>query len=886
MKIVSSVRTLAAFVFRRPQVEREMEEELRSHLQSRADDLERSGLSRADAERQARIEFGGYQRYTEECRDALGTRVLGTLYADVKYGLRQLGRSPGFTLVAVVTLALGIGGSAAMFTVINAVLLKPLAYGDPDRLVQISGGATEIRFEEMRAVARSFTDIGAYTGGLENVTISGGSEPEALKGARVSANFLTILGVAPLLGRGFLPREDAPGGPAVAMISAELWRRRFGGDSLIAGRTATINATPYTVVGVLPPGFRFPFPDVDVWLTRPSEWSIIWPAKSRSLSPILAIFGRLKPGVTLKQAQAEMAVIYRQYMAAHRTMLDAKPRPAEQVTPLKEHLVGGVRSMIWMLAGAVGFVLLISCANVASLLMARGASRSQEFAVRTALGAARSRLLVQLLTESLLLAVTGGALGVLLAQWSMRGLRSVSALDLPRTGEVHLDGLVLAFALALSIATGVLFGLFPSLQVSQPDLARALRDSAAGASGTSGRPGAFGLSARGLLVMGQVALSMILLVGAALLLESMARLAAVDPGFQPSGLLTMRIPLPAKRYDSEQKRAAFFSELTRRVESLPGVHSAGVTLTLPMTGFAGSPVHVVGRPLLRLNQRPIAIVQSVTPDYFRTLGIPLRRGREFTDHDDASAARVVVINERLARRFWPAYPGGENPVGQHILVGSGTQPLEIVGIVRDIHQASLASDDPWPGVYIACAQSPPQTAMMAVRTQGDPRRFVSAARHEVASIDRDQPISDVKTMIEVVEESQGQRRLVLTLLGLFAGTALVLTIVGIYGVVSYTVAQRTHELGIRQALGAERGDILRLVLRQGAGLALSGIAVGTGGALALNRVMQSLLFHVSATDSLTYVAVGVVFLTVALAASYIPARRATKVDPMVALRYE
>jgi len=624
---------------------------------------------------------------------------------------------------------------------------------------------------------------------------------------------------------------------------------------------------------------------VDVWLTRPWEWSVV-PPQSRPLSPILAVFARLKPQVTLNQTQAEMAVIYQQYAAAHPTMLDAKPRPPEPVTPLKEHLVGSVRPMLWMLSGAVAFVLLIACANVASLLLARDASRSQEFAVRTALGAARSRLVSQLLTESLLLAIAAGGLGVLLAHWGLRAVAGVSALDLPRAGEVHLDKFVLVFALALSSATGVLLGLFPSLQVSRPDLAQTLRDSAAGARRTSGRRGGLGLSPREWLVGAQMALSMVLLVGAALLLESMARLVVVDPGFQPAQLLTMRIPLSEARYDTDQKRAAFFTEVTRRVESLPGVRSAAVTLTLPLTGFVGSPVQVVGQPPLRLNQRPIGIVQRSTPDYCRTLGIPLGRGREFTDHDGAAGPRVVIVNERLARRFWPAYPGGENPVGQQILVGASPRPLGIVGIVADIHQDNLEFDDTWPGLYSACAQSPPQTAMMAVRTEGDPLRVVSAVRRQVTSIDRDQPVADVKTMDEVVEESEGQRRVVLALFGFFAGMALVLATVGIYGIVSYSVAQRTHELGIRQALGARRVDILGLVVRQGFGLALSGIALGTGGALALSRVMKSLLFHVSASDPVTYVVVAVAFLAVALAASYIPARRATRIDPMMALRYE
>ncbi|MGH9402899.1 MAG: FtsX-like permease family protein, partial [Terriglobia bacterium] len=458
-------------------------------------------------------------------------------------------------------------------------------------------------------------------------------------------------------------------------------------------------------------------------------------------------------------------------------------------------------------------------------------------------------------------------------------------LGLPRTGEIRLDGTVLGFTVALSIATGVLFGLLPSLRASRPDLAGALRDYGAGAGLASGRRGALGLSTRGLLVAGQVALSIVLLIGAALLMQSLVRLERVNPGFEPMHLLTMRIALPPARYDTIQKRAAFFRELVQRIESAPGVTSAAVTWMLPMTGWAGSPVEVVEQPPVKFTERPIGIVETITPEYFRTLKIPFIRGREFTAHDIAGAVPVVIISESMARHFWPAYPNGQNPVGQHILVGATWPPMEIVGIVADVDQSGLDAG-PRPELYAPFAQHPPQSAMLAVRTKSNPTQFVNVVRSRILTIDPDQPVSAVKTMDEVIEASVGRPRLVMLLLGLFAGVALLLATVGIYGVISYSVAHRTQEMGIRLALGAQQRDILRLVAGQGLGLALVGVAIGLGGAVALTRVMKALLFQVSATDPATFVGIALVFALVALLACYIPARRAMKVDPMEALRHE
>ncbi|MDQ2776370.1 MAG: ABC transporter permease, partial [Acidobacteriota bacterium] len=735
----------------------------------------------------------------------------------------------------------------------------------------------------MRTEARSLAGLGAYTG-QESLTLSGRNGPEVLKGVRVSASFLQILGVGPMRGRGFRPREDSPGGTPVAMVSAELWQRRFAADPHIVGRTATLDATPYTIIGVLPPRFQFPFPEVDVWMTAPSEWPLFTPA-SRALSPFLTIFGRLNPAVTLAQANAEMKVIRGRYAMAHPAMLDAKSKTPVEVIPMKDDLVAKVRSMLWMLFGAVGFVLLIACANVANLLLTRATSRAREFALRSALGAARIRLLGQLLAESVLLSVFGGALGVLLAVFILRIIPRITAIDLPRAGEIHMDWAVLGFAAGLSVATGILFGLAPSLGASRPDLMHVLRASGQAASKGASRRILARLNMRNLLSIAQIALSIVLLIGAALLIESVAYLRGVEVGFNPANLLTVSVSLPPLRYDTDQKKASFFEELARRVGALPGVRDAAVAMSLPMMGYAGSPVQDAAKPRLKLNERLIAKIFPITPAYFRTLQIPLKRGREFTAHDTQDAQRVAIIDESLARRFWPGYPRHQDPIGRRLLIG-GVNPksAEIVGVVADVHQNLDSRADWQESVYVSFAQDPTPSAVIALRTAGDPLSFTRAVSEQVRNLDRDQSIGPVRTMEEQVEAQVGQRRLLLILLGSFALVALLLALIGIYGVIAYSVAQRVQEVGIRRALGARQSDILGLILGQAVVPALAGIAVGIGGAIALTRVMRTVLFHVSATDPLTFAGIASLFLLVALGASYIPARRAARIDPMTALR--
>lgn len=861
-------------------------EELDAHLELEIQERVARGMPLEEARAEARRSFGNVTLIQENANEAWAFTLFENCVKDLAYAARTLRKNPGFAVAAILTLALGIGGNTAMFTVIRAVLLKPLEYRDPERLVRLSVdiarqnvqdvGFTQDRFEATRSAAKSYSELGAFFIATENMTLSGkGAEPQALNGSRVSHDFLHILGVEPALGRSFLAEEDRPGGRPVAMISAQLWKSRFSGDPQVIGKTATLNSVPHAIIGVLPDGFQFPAPDMDVWVTRPSEFSAI-PPQGWSRTPILIGIGRLKPHVSLEQARTELEVLSRRYASSHPSDAD----PIMRAALLSSHLVEKVRGMLWILFGAVGLVLLAACANVASLLLARATARSSEFAVRAALGAARGRLVRQLLAESLLLALAGGIAGALLAIWGVAAIAKFSSLNLPRAGEIRVDGMILGFTAALSIATGVLFGLFPSLQASRPDVAQVLR--AHGEGRGSAKRVALGLSPRGLLVTAQVALSIMLLIGAALMLRTLLHLYSVDPGFQPSHLLTMQIALPPTRYDTGPKVTTFYRELVRRVETVPGVRGATVSLTLPAGVKWAIPIQAIGQQPVPVHQRMQVRLQSVTPGYFHTMKIPFRRGREFIARDNVEAAPpVAMINESLARRLWPA----QDPVGQHLRIGADETSggLEIVGVVADVHERGLGTA-PESELYLPTNLFRPQRAGLIVRTDGDPAAFVSAIRSQVLAIDHDQPVSAVKTMDEVFEESLGPRRLTLLLLGMFAGVAVLLALVGLCGVISYSVAQRTREVGIRRALGAQQSDILRLIVGQGLGLTMAGVVIGIGGALAVTRVMNGLLFGVTATDPATFVEAAALFLLVALAASYLPARRATRIDPMAALR--
>jgi predicted permease len=865
----------------------ELSESIREHLDEKIGDLMDHGMTREHAERTARREFGNVTRIEERSREVWQWPRLESIWADIRFAFRQFRRNRGFAITVILTISLGIGLNTAMFSVIRAVLLKPLGYHDPNRLVILSSSITSIHFGKMASSVRSYDGLGAYSG-REDLALSGDGQPEVSKGERVSSNFLDILGVRPQLGRSFLPSEDRPGAPPVAMISAKLWRQRFDGAVSVIGRSVTLAGTAYTIIGVLPPRFHFPSTGTDVWLTRPSEWSVLKP-ESRRISPILQVFGRLKPGVNISKANAEVALIDQQYEATHPGMLDTDKtvarlwnRPPIHLVFLKNQLVSEIRSKLWLLFGAVGLVLLIVCANIASLLLARSTTRSREFAVRAAMGAGRRRIIGQLLIESLLLSFMGGAVGIALAEAGVRFTRSMTALDLPRSGEIRIDGTVFLFAVTLSLFTGILFGLAPSLAASRPNLVGVLQGSGEGTNVAGQKPAFLRLNSRSLLVAGQVALSTVLLIGAALLIQSLARVYRVDPGFQASNLLTMSLTPSPTRYDTEQKKAAFYGALIERIEALPGVKSVATTTALPLTPYPMAQVRVTGRAA---DKHPLAMILSVTPQYFGVMNIPFRRGREFSAHDNSEALPVAIINDSMARRFWPQYPSGPDPIGQHILIGSHSKPTEIVGIVADTREYKL-TEEPGLGVYLSSGQQPPQSAVLVIRTEGDPLLFVNAVRHQILRLDPNQPVSAVASMNEVVDASEGQLRVMMTLLGIFAAAATIIAVIGLYGVIAYSVTQRTKEIGIRKALGAERGNILALVVGHGLRLVLSGLLLGMCGAFALTRVLHGLLFQVSPTDPATYAGIAFLFVAVALAASYFPARRATSIDPMQALRSE
>ena len=820
------------------------------------------------------------------------TRFLDNIWLDVRYALRTARKNPAFAATAAMVLALGIGGNAAMFSVIRAVLLKPLPYGDPDRLVEVSvdnprraganGGFTSRRYEETRKTARSFAGIGVFSRFTEDMALSGGGDPEMLKGARVSANFLDVLGVRPLLGRVFIPEEDTAGGPPVVMISSGLWKRRFAADPKLAGKTAILNAVPCAIVGVLPAGFEFPVPNLDVWVTRPAETSAV-PARFWPFVTTLKGFARLRPGATLEQARAEAGVLNRQYVAANPESLDSGAGAALRLVPLQERLVADVRPILWMLFGAVGFVLLIACANVASLLLTRSAGRAREFAVRAAMGAARRRLIAQALAESLVLAGVGGAIGILLAKWALAAIVSMPAFNVPRAGEIRLDGAVLAFSMAVACLTGILSGLLPALEAPAVNIANLLRESGA----TAGRGGRAhrAISSRGLLVVAQIGMSIVLLIGAALLIESVAKLRSVNPGLQPANLFTARIALSPARYDTNPKILAFFDEVLRRTNALPGVRGAAFALAIPQSVLLRTNVQVGVQPEGDVSKWPMCKIQSVTPGYFHLLGIPMRHGREFEERDNRPGAPpVAIVNESFARLF---APGGNNVaalLGQVMREGMDRSGwMQIIGIVGDVREAGLAAEAT-PEFYVTPRMHSSRTAYLVARTESDPRRLATAIRSQVLAVDRDQPISNIATMDEILDLSMGSRRLTMLLLGLFAAVALLLATVGIYGAIAFSGAQRTQELGIRRALGAQNRDIMRLMLGQGLTLALMGSALGIGGALALTRVMRGLLYRISPADPATYIGIALLWIVVALAASYIPARRAARIDPAQALR--
>ncbi|HEX7315759.1 MAG TPA: ABC transporter permease [Pyrinomonadaceae bacterium] len=800
-----------------------------------------------------------------------------TLWQDLRFGARMLRKRPGFTAVALLTLALGIGANTAIFSVVNAVLLRPLPYRNAERLVWVSGnvrGGTNRAsvsppdYVDYRAQNTVFEEFAASTSVPFPVNLTGAGEPERLTGSRVTANYFRAFGVEPALGRAFGADEERAGPAPVAVLSDGLWRRRFGGDPSVVGKTLTLDGKAVAVVGIAPPEFQYPA-GAELWLPLDFDDPEMKIRAAHFLRPI----GLLKPGVTIEQAKAETDLIARRLEEQYP---ESNERWSLNLVPLHEQVVGGVRTSLWVLLGAVGFVLLIACANVSNLMLARAAARRRELALRTALGASRWRVVRQQLTENLLLALVGGALGLLVAAWGVDLLAALGAGDIPRSREIGVDGRVLAFTAALSVLTGLAFGLLPALRASRTDLNEVLKDAGRGTSGPGrGR-------VRGALVVSEIALSLVLLAGAGLLVKSLVSLLNVNPGFDPANVLTLRINLARARYTKPEQAAAFFGDLQRRVAGLPGVEAAGMISELPLSGQPNDMYfYVAGRPPRTADQKVTADYRRVNQDYFRAMRIPVLRGRDFTEQEATGSAQVVVINETLARNFFP----NEDPLGRRLVIDFGKQEeFEVVGVVGDVLHRSLDG-----GVYQMMYTPTLRIggSNLVVRTSSaDPLALAAAVRGEVAAVDRDQPVSTVRTMEEVVSGSVAQQRFRTLLLAVFAGVALLLAGVGIYGVIAYSVTQRTHEIGIRMALGAGAADILKMVVRQGMALALAGVAVGLLAAFALTRLLSSLLFGVTATDAVTLAAVSLLIVAVALLACFIPARRATKVSPTVALRYE
>ena len=793
-----------------------------------------------------------------------------TLLKDIRYGIRSLLKRPAFTSIAVLTLALGIGANTAIFSVLNAVLLRPLPYADADRVVRIDEtegrggmGVSPPNLLDFQQQNHSFENIAGYAGG--SFILTGAGEPLRVQSVNVSPNMFSVLGINPLFGRSFSPADERQGQSQVALIGYGLWQRRFGGEKGLVGRQITLDGKSYSVVGVMPSEFEFPIQTerVEVWvpLSLPEDMSELRGAH------YLDVVGRIKPGVSVPQAHADLEAIAQRISQQFPKLVSGKVT----TVPLKQDMVGQVQPYLLMLAGAVMLVFLIAAANVTSLMLARAAERQKEIALRTALGASRGRLLRQLLTESLMLSLLGGAGGVLLATWGTDFLLAIAPGDLPRLQSAHIDVSVLLFALAISLICGILLGLIPAWRASAPDLHATLKE------GESRSATAPRQSLRKGLVVTEVTLALVLLCGAGLLIKTLWKLNAVDPGFDPEKVLVAEVVLPKTKYRDDARQTAFFQQLLERIKSLPDVESAGGTSNLPLSGtnmvFLAS---VEGRA----GSFP-ASFRAVSQDYFRTMRIPLLKGRWLDDRDTASSQSVVVINQTMARQIWP----GEEPLGKRIKHGFKEQVAEVVGVIGDVKYAGLDQQTK-PEMYAPFAQRSWPFMRIVVRTKSDPMNLAAAIRNEAQAIDKDQPIDKLTTMSSVVSASIATRRFYMQLLGTFAALAFILAAVGIYGVVSYSVTQRTREIGIRVALGAKRSDVLRLVLAEGFRLTIFGVALGLAGAFAATRVLTNLLFEVKPTDPMTFIGLSMLLLAVALLASYIPARRATKVDPLVALRYE
>lgn len=802
-----------------------------------------------------------------------------TLLRDLRFGVRILRRNPGFTAVAILTLALATGANTAIFSVTSALLLRPFPWPQPQQLISIGvhnanweSSGTLPRYDFVHARAHSL-DIAAWTN--DNLNLTGVGEPVQVPVARVTPNFFSLLGVAPQAGRNFADGDGRPESRPVVLISNALWRSRFNSNPGVVGEAIDLDGTPTTVVGVLPAAVHFPFVGkADVWTPRYFELTLMSTARLQQGVGYLSYLGRLHPGVTLAQANAELSVLNRQYIQQNPTFHDADATMLMTAAPLRDLVVAGLRAKLWILTAAVALLLLIGCANVASLLLARAMARRRELAVRAALGASRSAVVRQMLTESMIIALAAGAVGILLGWLADRALVAWAAAQLPIGIPVGIDGRVLLFAVGISIFTGVVTGLFPALQLARSNLNNTLRDEGRGVSGgrTRGR-------LRSVLVTGQVALSLILLIAAGLLVRSFAQLLHTDPGFDADHVLTMEVSLPTEKYAKPDQQIEFFQEVLRRISALPGVRSVAMSAALPLETKRITPLLPEGQPEVPLMQRPFLDIEAVSPRWFSTMRVPLLAGRDFTDADNAQAPKVVIVNQAFARRFWPK----ENPLGKHVLVGRGPAESEVIGVSQDARNSGLAQEAA-AQVYLPFSQIPWGNMNLLVRTSVPPLSMAGAVRAQVAAVDPDQPVTGIQTIEDLMDTDRAQPRFTMMLLGVFSITALVLAAIGLAAMLAWTVVQRRQEMAIRLALGAERRDILWLVVRQGLLLATVGIAIGLAGGFGMTRLMASVLYKTSAHDLRTFAVAPLIFMAIAWIASYLPARRATEVDPIETLR--
>jgi putative ABC transport system permease protein len=887
MRLLRSLFRRVRGLVRAEAIHREIDEEARFHIEMRIDENICRGMSPEDARRDAERRFGNLTRMKERGYEVRGGRWLETLWQDLRYSLRVLLKTPVFTCVAVLTLALGIGANTAIFSVVNAVLLRPLPYRDPDRLVQVSHhrvtGIDSVYgpdFLEWREQAKSLEEVVAYSFAFPDLT--GVGETERLYAGTISTGLFEMLGVAPAFGRTFTPEEDKHDGPRVVILSDELWRRRFGGDPQVIGRSITLGGQSRTVVGIMPGGFRFPG-ESDLWL--PLALNVAEQLSRQRVGDLSGVLARLKPGVTTEAARVDLSVIIERQRKA---FPDYYRGVEVRVIGLSERLVGDVRLPLLVLFGSVTFVLLIACANVANLLLARSVSRQREMAIRAAIGAGRPRLVRQLLTESFLLSLLGGAAGLLAANWCIKLLVAASPDGIARIEETSVDARVLGFTCAVVLLTSLIAGIFPALQASKPDVSETLKAGAGSWRGQASR-------ALPALVITELALAFVLLVGAGLLVKSFLRLMAVPKGFNPDGALTLPLSPSIAKYSIAQyplrspQREAYFEESLERVRNLPGIQSASLASGLPFSGqsIRMSILQIEGRPLYEQGKAPLIYINAISSEYFQTMGMRMREGRSFSSQDGANARQVAIVNETFARQFFP----NESTIEQRLVIGR--VPRTIVGIVGDIRNRGIANSVN-PEIYLPNLQYPTGfingfLVARATHDQNNPtglKALAAAIRNQVRALDPNEYVGRVVSMDEQLSNSVAGRRFQMLLLSIFAAVALVIAAVGIYGVISYAVSQRTQEIGIRMALGAQTRDVLRLVIWRGMSLALIGVALGLAGALALMRVMKNLLFEVSSTDPATFALIALLLVGVAFIASYIPARRATKVDPLQALRQE